>query len=161
MPSKSPGSQSVVPQSTQPYLRKRRIIPGRPLLPGRKEPLFPAFCRLEEKPVTFRENDGYRTREEREECVINMMQMVRKHRKLVMVMIPYEIYLNPKTALFHAGWTLNESDGEIRTFQCVMFLRGEAVLVGLSDQGVICVALDASLSAWDGRTEEESRAKAA
>jgi len=149
------------PKAHAPYLRKGPIIPGRPLIPGRKEPPFPAFLRIEEKSVTFRLDCGHRTREEREDAVLTMMEMARKNRKLVAVLVPDDIYHNPDTSIFHAGWTLVAHDGEIRTRQCVVFLSGEAVPIGRSDQGVICLALDVSLSAWDGRTSEQSRAQAA
>ena len=162
MPQNSPVGRESVPASIRPYFRKVPIVPGRSLIPGRKEPTFPAFCRVEAKPVTFRSEDAARSREEREGYVIDWIARVRgRHPKLVVLMIPYDIYLNPRTALFHAGWTLTEREGEIRTHQCVVFLSGEAVPVGRSDQGVICVARRSSLSAWDGRTEEQSRAQAA
>lgn len=143
------------------YLKKGPIIPGRPLIPGRKEPPFPAFLRIEVKPVTFREPCGHRTREQREESVLTMMGMARKNREMVAVLIPNDVYDNPETSIFHAGWTLVEHDGEIRTRQCVVFLSGDAFPIGRSDQGVICLALNASLSAWDGRTSEQSLASAA
>ena len=143
------------------YLRKGPIIKGKKLIPGKKDHPFPPFLRIEVKPVTFRREWGVRPREEREEAVARMLTMARKNRKLVAVLIPDSIYANPKTSLFHAGWTLTEDEGEIRTRQLVVFLSGEAFPIGRSDQGVICLALRASLSAWDGRTEDQSRAQAA
>jgi hypothetical protein len=161
MQRKSPETTRFEPKALAPYLRRGPIIPGRPLIPGRKELPFPAFLRIEEKPVTFREPCGQRPREEREEAILKLMESSRRNRKLVAVLIPHDIYSNPETAVFHAGWTLFQHEGEIRTRQCVVFLSGEAIPIGRSDQGVICLALRVSLSAWDGRTSEQSRASAA
>ena len=154
-------SKPSVSDSDVTHLWKGPIIRGRPLIPGRKEPPFPPFVRIEVKPVTFRNPCGHRTREQREEAVLDMMGKARKNRKLVTVLVPNDVYHNPETAVFHAGWTLVERDGEIRTRQCVVFLSGEAYPIGQSDQGVVCLALRVSLSAWNGLTEAQSSAQAA
>lgn len=162
MPNKKPNVSRTFFRETSPYLQEIPVIPGRKLLPDRQEPPFPAFLLVDEKPVTFRSKDAYRTRQEREDYVIEWIERVRNgHPKLVVLMIPNDVYDNPETPFFHAGWTLTEREGEIRTQQCVVFLSGEAVPVGRSDQGVICVASRQSLSAWNGRTHEQSRANAA
>jgi hypothetical protein len=131
------------------------------LLPGRRQFPFPAFFCVEEKPVTFRVGEAVRCREEREAYVFDWLARLRKARRLIGLLIPNEIYSNGRTAIFHAGWTLTERAGEIRTHQCVVFLSGEAVPLGRSDQGVIAIASRTSLSAWNGRTHEQSQATAA
>ena len=142
------------------FSREFTVIKGRPLIPGRSEPEFPAFYRIETKPVTFR-LPGARPRVEREEYVIGWFERVRHSRKLVLLMIPHGIAADPSLSVFLAGWTLTERDGEVRTRQMVVFLRDEVQPVGASDQGVICVARRDRLSAWDGKTMDQSRAQAA
>ncbi len=136
------------------------IIRGRPLIEGSDRLQFPAFYREERKPVTFRSADAYRSREEREDYVFAWIERVRREKRLVTIMIPHGIY-SGEGAIFHAGWTLSERDGEIRTRQCVVLLAGDAVPIGRADQGVVCVVRRDKLSAWDGRTEDQSRALAA
>src|SRR5690348_345783 len=99
MQGRTPGSKRPEPKNPAPYLRRGPVIKGRSLIPGRRDPTFPAFLKLEEKPVTFREPCGMRTREEREEAVLRMMELSRSNRKLVAVMIPYDVYGNPDTQL--------------------------------------------------------------
>jgi len=161
MPKKSSERSKRIPKHSARYFRDVPIIPGRPLIEGSDRLQFPAFYRVEEKPVTFRESYGGRSRAEREAYVHRLLEMARKYEGRVIVMIPHSIYSSRETVLFHAGWTLFEADGEILTHQCVVFLAGEAVPIGRSDQGVICAALPESLSAWDGRTSEQSRQVAA
>lgn len=136
------------------------IIRGRSLLDGDRL-TFPAFFREDVAPVTFRSEDAYRSREEREEYVFVWFERLRKKKRMLMVLIPHDVYANGKHAVFHAGYTLSERDGEIRTRQLVVFLAGDAVPIGRADQGVLCVADIEDLSAWDGRTDEQSRAQAA
>lgn len=148
-------------QTTTAYLKRAPIIPARPLIPGRKGPTFPPYFRVEERPVTFREADGLRSREEREEYCIDWIARARKLRRLTVVLIPYDIYYSRKISIFLAGWTLLEHEGEVRTHQCVAFLRDDAVPVGRSDQGVLCVARRRALAAWNGREEDASRGQVA
>lgn len=136
------------------------VIKGRPLIPGRSEPEFPAFYRIEVKPVTFRLPNA-RSREDREDYVIEWFARVRHARNRVLLMIPHGIAADPSLSIFLAGWTLTEREGEVRTRQMVVFLRDEAQPIGTSDQGVICVARRDRLSAWDGKTMDQSRAQAA
>lgn len=162
MPASKSTELRPFPDRHHAYLREVPIIPGRALIPGRKKPSFPAFLLIEEKPVTFRRPDGCRPREEREGYVIGWIARVRNsHPKLVVLLIPHEIHASSEATIFQAGWTLIENQGEVRTHQCVVFLKGEAMPVGGSDQGVICIASRASLSAWDGRTDDQSLVSAA
>lgn len=144
-----------------PYLFRVPVIPGRPLIEGSDRLLFPAYYRVEAKPVTFRSRDAFRSREEREDYFFAWFERTRKKRHLVTILIPHHVYASETHVIFHAGWTLVERDGEIRTHQCVVFLAGDAVPIGRADQGVICLVRRDDLSAWDGRTEEQSRARAA
>ena len=144
-----------------PYLFREPVIPGRPLIAGSDRLIFPAYYRVDVRPVTFRSEDAFRSREEREEYVFGWFARARKKPHLAMIVIPHDIYAGKDQGLFHAGWTLVERDGEIRTHQCVVLLAGNAVPVGRCDQGVICVAARDDLSAWDGRTEDQSLAQAA
>jgi len=159
MPRRPRTAPRSIPSTVEPYLRDTPIIRGKPLLPGRKEPTFPAYYLVDEKPVTFtRFGDS---QEEHAARLARMLQLANAGGKIVMIVIPHSVYSNPNTTLFHAGWTLVAIDGDIRTHQCVVFLGGEGVPVGSSDQGVICAIARRSLSAWDGRTEEQSRRLAA
>lgn len=144
-----------------PYLFKTLVIPGRPLIEGSDRLVFPAFYRVEECPVTFRDPGAFRTREEREDYVFGWLDRVRTRPGVIMILIPHHIYSSEEHVIFHTGWTLVEDEGEIRTHQCVVFLAGAAIPLGRSDQGVICLAPCDDLSAWDGRTQEQSRALAA
>jgi hypothetical protein len=136
-------------------------VPGRPLIEGSERLTFPAFYREKVEPVTFRDDDAFRSREEREEYAFGWFERVRKTPHLALILIPHDIYADGRHAFFQAGWTLEETDGEIRTRQCVVFLAGDPVPIGRADQGVICVVRGDELSAWDGRTDEQSRLNAA
>ena len=136
------------------------LIRGRSLLDGDRL-TFPAFYREEVAPVTFRSPETYRSREEREEYVFAWFERLRKRKRMIMVLVPHDIYSGGKHVFFHAGYTLSERDGEIRTRQLVVFLAGDAVPIGRADQGVLCVADVDDLSAWDGCTDAQSFARAA
>lgn len=159
MPRKRTVIARTIPEAAKPYLRDTPIIPGKPLLPGRATPTFPAFYRVEERLVTFRSCGG--SHDDRVAHYERAIRLANARGEVVMILIPHAIYANPKTVIFHAAWTLVAVDGDIRTHQCVVFLGGEAVPVGTSDQGVICAIARDSLSAWDGRTEDASRRQAA
>ncbi|GEM_PF-2423393 len=161
MPRKRPRTKIVVRTVPEPEPDDTPLIIGRPLIEGSDRLLFPAFYREERRPVTFRSDDGYRSREEREEYACGWFDRVRKLPERVLILVPHHIYSDPKYAFFHTGWTLSERDGEIRTRQCVVFLAGQAVPIARADQGVLCLAAVEDLSAWDGRTSEQSLAQAA
>lgn len=161
MPSEGPKRVRIVRKASGGRRHEPPPVEGRPLIEGSDRLTFPAFYREEVKPVTFRGEDALRSREEREEYVCAWFERVRKKEHLALVLIPHDIYSDGRHAFFKAGWTLEESDGEIRTRQCVVFLADDPVPIGRADQGVICVAWRDELSAWDGRTEEQSRLSAA
>lgn len=143
-----------------PYLFKAQVIPGRHLIEGSDRLIFPAYYRVESRPVTFRNPDALRTREEREDYAFDWIERIKKKPGMTLLLIPHGIYASATCVIFHTGWTIIEREGEIRTHQCVVFLAGDAVPVGRSDQGVLCFAACEDLSAWDGRTEGQSRAQA-
>lgn len=137
------------------------IVGGNPLIEGSERLIFPAFYRERIEPVTFREGDALRCREEREEYAFGWFERVRKKPHLALILIPHDIYADPRHAIFQAGWTLEERDGEIRTFQCVAFLAGAPVPVGRADQGVLCVARRDELTAWNGLTDAQTLLRSA
>ena len=137
------------------------VIEGRSLIEGDGRTEFPAYYREEIMAVTFRSADSLRSREEREEYACRWFERMRRKRSLVLVLIPHAIYASKEHVFFHTGWTLSERDGEIRTHQRVVMLAGDPVPIGRADQGVLCVARCDELSAWNGCTDEQSRAQAA
>jgi hypothetical protein len=116
---------------------------------------------VEERPVTFRLEDEGQRRESREEFFLEWIRRANRDTRVALLLVPFHRYQDPKTAIFHAGWTLVEREGEILTHQCVVYLAGEAVQLGRADQGVVCVANQKSLSAWNGMTDEQTRLRAA
>lgn len=142
--------------SSLPYLRTAPVIPGRALIPGRETPEFPCHYRVQETTVTFNTRDPYRSERERREHVIDCVRRVEEERESSLLLVPSGAVSSK--SIFGYGWTLIESDGRVLTHQCVVFLKDVTARVALSDQGVICVAAQENLSAWDGREENQSRA---
>lgn len=114
-----------------------------------------------ERPVTFREPRPGSSREEREEHCLDWIARARHAKDRIILLVPSSIYADGRHGIFLCGWTLFAQDDEVRTHQCVVFLRDDALPIGACDQGVLCVADPRRLSAWDGRTEDQSRAQAA
>ncbi|HTK59793.1 MAG TPA: hypothetical protein VL283_01170 [Candidatus Baltobacteraceae bacterium] len=137
------------------------VIPGRSIIPGQEELTFPAFFRAQVEPVTFREVRYEVPRETIEEIYLLFAVTTRAEGHSMLVLVPRHVVGRFEEAPFWYGYTVVEHDDELFSFQCVVFRSAEAVPKGGCDQGGLYEVPVEHLSAWDGQTQEQSRAGAA
>lgn len=144
-------------------LKQVPVIPGRSFIPGRKTPTFTPVLNLELRQMTFR-RCAIELDVERgllEDAYARHASALVNGRHDMLVMVPRHVRDLGERELFWWGWTLIELDGEVLTFQRVIFPQAKAVEKGGCDQGAIYQLPRRLLSAWSGRTDEQAARHAA